>query len=122
LEYREADLLVVPSRSETYGMVVTEALAAGLPVLATTVGGIPEAVGRTARGVPALLVPPEDRGALAAALARWLTDAGLRHRLRTAALCRRQTLPDWQRTAEQISDVLVAVQAEPDRAEARVAR
>jgi glycosyltransferase involved in cell wall biosynthesis len=122
LAYRDADLLVVPSRSETYGMVVTEALAAGLPVLATTVGGIPEAVGRTALGVPGLLVPPEDRGALAAALARWLTDAGLRHRLQAAALCRRQTLPDWQRTAERISDVLVAVQAEPDRAEARVAR
>jgi glycosyltransferase involved in cell wall biosynthesis len=121
LEYRDADLLLVPSRTETYGMVVTEALAAGLPVLATAVGGIPEAVGGTESGVPGLLVPPEDPGALAAALARWLTDAGLRHRLRGAALRRREALPDWRRTAERISSVLVAVRAEPDRPEARAA-
>ena len=88
-EYEDADLLVVPSRAETYGMVVPEALAAGVPVLATAVGGIPEAVGRTASGVPGLLVPPDDSAALAAALARWLTDAGLRCRLR-----RRRAAPE----------------------------
>jgi glycosyltransferase involved in cell wall biosynthesis len=121
-EYRDADLLVVPSRTETYGMVVTEALAAGLPVLATAVGGLPEAVGRTALGVPGLLVPPEDPGALAAALARWLTDAGLRRRLRGAALRRRETLPDWRRTTERIGGVLAAVAAEPGRPHVRGAR
>ena len=114
LEYRRSDLLVVPSRAETYGMVVTEALAAGLPVLATAAGGIPEAVGRTARGVPGLLVPPEDATALADALARWLDDADLRARLRAAALHRRATLPGWRRTAECLHGVLVAVAAEPD--------
>src|SRR5207245_1844447 len=71
--YAGADLLVVASRRETYGMVVTEALARGIPVLATRVGGLPEALGRTPSGArPGLLVPPDDPAALAAALRRWL--------------------------------------------------
>ena len=121
LEYQDADLLVVPSRAESYGMVVTEALAAGVPVVATAVGGIPESVGRTSCGVPGLLVPPDDSAALAAALVRWLTDAGLRRRLQEAALRRRETLPDWRRTGECLRRVLATVQAEPDPREIRVA-
>jgi glycosyltransferase involved in cell wall biosynthesis len=113
-EYQDADLLVLPSRAESYGMVVPEALAAGVPVLASAVGGVPEAVGRTASGVPGLLVPPDDAAALAAALARWLTDTRLRSRLRRAALSRRETLPDWRTTGDCIRRVLAAVQAEPD--------
>jgi glycosyltransferase involved in cell wall biosynthesis len=113
-EYEDADLLVLPSRTETFGMVVPEALAAGVPVIAAAVGGVREAVGRTAAGVPGLLVPPEDPAALAAALTRWLTDAGLRTRLRLAAVRRRETLPDWRRTGERIRGVLSAVRVEPD--------
>jgi hypothetical protein len=116
-----ADLLVVPSRAESYGMVVSEALAAGLPVVATAVGGIPEALGNTADGVPGLLVPPEDSAALAAALARWLTDAELRRRLRAAAVRRRAELSDWRTTGERIGRVLAAVRAEPDPPVIRVA-
>jgi glycosyltransferase involved in cell wall biosynthesis len=112
-EYGSADVLVAPSRAETYGMAITEALAAGLPVIATGVGGVPEAVGRTAYGVPGLLVPPDDSSALAAALARWLTDAEIRRRLRRAALRRRTTLPDWRMTGHRIRTVLSAVRAEP---------
>jgi glycosyltransferase involved in cell wall biosynthesis len=119
LEYRSADVLVVPSRSETYGMVVTEALAAGLPVIATGVGGVPEAVGRTEHGLPGLLVRPADSSALAAALTRWLTDADLRCRLRRAAVRRRETLPDWRTTSDRIRAVLSAVRAEPDRPQLR---
>jgi glycosyltransferase involved in cell wall biosynthesis len=115
-EHRDADLLVVPSRSESYGMVVGEALAAGLPVLASAVGGIPEALGRTPSGVPGMLVPPDDAGALAAALGRWLTDAGLRRRLRRAALLRREGLPRWRSTTAQVGGVLAAVLGEPEPA------
>jgi glycosyltransferase involved in cell wall biosynthesis len=118
--YREADLLVVPSRSEAYGMVVTEALAAGVPVLAAAVGGLPEALGRTPSGVPGCLVPPEDPGALAATLGRWLTDADLRDRLRRAALRRRAGLPGWRSTDRRLRSVLAAVRSEPDAAPRRV--
>jgi glycosyltransferase involved in cell wall biosynthesis len=90
--------------------VVTEALARGLPVVATRVGGVPEALGRApGRGVPGLLVPPESPAVLADALARWVDDRGLRTRLRTAAAARRGTLSGWDRTASGLSEVLVGV-------------
>ena len=84
--YAAADLLVLASHAETYGMVVTEALARGLPVLATDVGGVTEALGQGEDGTrPGLLVPPGDPAALGAALRAWLEDAELRDRLRLAA-------------------------------------
>jgi glycosyltransferase involved in cell wall biosynthesis len=120
-EMEDADLLVVPSRAETYGMVVPEALAAGVPVLATAVGGLPEALGHTSDGRPGILVAPDDPAALAAGLARWLTDARLRDRLRGAALRRREALPGWRSAGGCIGRVLAAVAAEPDPPEIRVA-
>jgi glycosyltransferase involved in cell wall biosynthesis len=110
--YADADLLVLASRGETYGMVVTEALARGVPVLATDAGGIPEALGVAPDGgVPGLLVPPGDPAALAAALRAWLTDPDLRGRLRRSARARRETLTGWDRTAECVSRVLAEVAA-----------
>ena len=105
--YAGADLLVLPSRSETYGMVVAEALARGLPVVAARVGGVPEALGQGPDGTrPGLLVPPGDPAALCDALRAWLEDAGLRGRLRVAARERRTSLPDWSATTSAVADVL----------------
>ncbi|MGC4866410.1 glycosyltransferase family 4 protein [Micromonospora sp. DT53] len=108
--YAAADLLVLPSRGETYGMVVTEALARGLPVVTTEVGGLPETLGHAPDGDrPGLLVPPGDPEALAAALTRWLDDDALRARLRRAALARRDTLTDWPVTTALLAGVLKEV-------------
>jgi len=108
--YAAADLVVVPSRAEAYGMVVTEAVARGLPVVAAEVGGLPDTVGHGAGGVrPGLLVGPGDADALAAALRSWLGDAELRERLCRAASERRASLPAWSATASAIASVLEGV-------------
>src|SRR5256885_12520752 len=75
-------------------MVLTEALARGLPVIAADVGGVPEAVGSARGGArPGILVPPGDAAALAEALVAWLGNAALRADLRCAALDRRGAPP-----------------------------
>jgi len=99
--FAAADLLVLPSRTEAYGMVVTEALARGIPVIATDVGGVSEALGDGG-----LLVAPEDPAALGAALRNWLTDGELRDRQRRAARDRRASLQPWSATTEAIASVL----------------
>lgn len=110
--YADADVLTLATHAETYGMVVTEALARGLPVIATDVGGLPEALGEAADGTrPGLLVPPNDPAAFAAAVRHWLGDAALRQRLRRAARDRRTTLSDWSVTSRQVARVLAEVAA-----------
>ena len=115
--YAAADLLVVPSRAETYGMVVTEALARGVPVLAADTGGLPEALGTTPDGArPGGLVPPGDPPALTAALARWLHDERHRDDLRAAARRRTPALPTWTRTVEDVAAALTATRRRPGHA------
>jgi len=105
--YAAADLVVLPSRAETYGMVVTEALARGIPVLASAVDALPETLGRAPDGsVPGLLVPPDDPVALAGALRQWLIDTSLRVRIRTSALHRRGMLHGWATTTRDLADLL----------------
>jgi len=105
--YAAADVLVLASHAETYGMVVTEALERGLPVIAAEVGGVAEALGHGEDGTPpGLLVAPGDPAALGAALRAWLRDAELRGRLRRAARERRASLPRWPSTTSVLAGVL----------------
>jgi glycosyltransferase involved in cell wall biosynthesis len=105
--YAAADLMVLASRAETYGMVVTEALARGVPVIAAEDGGVTEALGHGAGQTrPGLLVSPDDSAALGEALGTWLGDAELRERLRQTARERRGSLPKWPATASRIAGVL----------------
>ncbi|MBQ0927768.1 glycosyltransferase family 4 protein [Saccharopolyspora endophytica] len=101
--YAAADLLVQPSLAETYGMAVTEALARGIPVIASAV---PDALGDGG-----LLLPPGDTAALADALRRWSDDPDFRSRLRESALRRRDQLPTWDSTARQLAAALTSLEA-----------
>lgn len=111
--YAAADAVLLASRFETYGLVVTEALARGLPVVAARVGGVAEALGRAPDGTsPGLLVPADDPEAFAGALRSWLCDAELRAGLRRSAHGRRLLLAPWSVTARRVADVLEQTGAE----------
>jgi glycosyltransferase involved in cell wall biosynthesis len=98
-----AEVCVLPSRREGLPLVALEAQAAGCPLIAAAVGGIPEVVEHDATG---LLFPPGDVEALSAALRRLLDDAALRERLRRAALERVAREGTLERQAEAFAGVL----------------
>jgi len=100
--YASADLFVLPSRYEGYGIVYAEALACGLPVIACGVGPVPELVGREA----AVLVEPDDANGLCAALDLLLGDSALRARMSAAAIRRASSLPRWEDTVTGFEAVL----------------
>jgi glycosyltransferase involved in cell wall biosynthesis len=89
--YEQADIFVLPSYYEGYGMAFAEALAHGLPIVATTAGAVPETVPAAA----GMLVPPGDRAELGRALARMFDDPMLRARLAKGAAEAGSALPDW---------------------------
>lgn len=96
--YAAADLFVLASRAETYGMAVTEALAHGVPVIASAV---PDAL---ADG--GLLLPTGDGAAWESALTRWFDDGDFRAMLRARALARRKSLPNWKQSRGQLHTIL----------------
>jgi glycosyltransferase involved in cell wall biosynthesis len=100
-----ADLFVLPSRFEGYGMAFAEAIAHGLPVVGTTAGAIPDTVPDGA----GILVPPDDAAALAHALRRLIGNDGERASLATAARAAAARLPTWRQSAEQFARAIEAV-------------
>lgn len=100
--YRRADVHVLPSHREGFPNVVLEAMAAGLPVVATTVGAIPDAVRDEQEG---LLVPPQDAEALTGALRRLVDDRALRLRLGRQARQRAETVFSLPAVCERLAAV-----------------
>lgn len=109
--YQRADLFVLPTFHEGYGMAVAEALAHGLPVVSTPTGAIGRLVGDSA----GILVPAGDVDALSSALARVIADSRYRRRLTEGARARRATLPTWSTAAHSMAELLEGVRRVSER-------
>jgi glycosyltransferase involved in cell wall biosynthesis len=103
--YAAADLFVLASRFEGYGMAFAEAIAHGLPVVGTSASAIPETVPDRA----GVLVPPDDVDALAAALRRLTVDRTHRERLAAGARAAAAQFPTWRQTGENFAHVLAGL-------------
>lgn len=103
--YAEADVFVLASRFEGYGMAYAEAIAHGLPVIGTKAGAIPDTVPPDA----GVLVAPDDVGALALALHRLIKNADERQRMAGAAQAAARRLPTWQDTAQIFARAIEAL-------------
>ncbi|MEX2658766.1 MAG: glycosyltransferase family 4 protein [Acidimicrobiales bacterium] len=114
--YAEAELAVVPSLYEGFSLPAVEAMATGVPLLATTGGAIPEVVGRD--GTTAALVPPGDAGALAVAIVELLDDPGRRARIGEAGRKRVAERYSWTAaaaaTVAQYREVIAVHAGTPD--------
>jgi glycosyltransferase involved in cell wall biosynthesis len=113
--FADADVLVVPSRTEGTPRVLVEARAFGCPVIGTAVGGIPTSI---ADGIDGLLVPPEDSRSLADAILRVAHDRGLRERLVTGGIerARRTTVEAF---AQALAEETAALVVKEERAKSR---
>ena len=100
--YAKADIFVMSSLYEGYGMVLGEAMARGLPIVCTTGGAAAE----TAPDTAAIKVPPGDQAALTAAIGRLFDEPDLRARMADAAWAAAQGLPRWEDTARAIANVI----------------
>ncbi len=102
LYYAAADVCVIPSHYEPFGLVAIEAMACGTPVVASDVGGLKFTVVPEETG---LLVPPQDTAAFAAAIDRILADELWATKLRRQASARVRQNFSWTRVAIQLSDL-----------------
>lgn len=102
--YSQADIFTLPSFHEGYGMVLTEAIAHGLPIVSTTAGAIPDTVPAAA----GRLVPPGDADALATALAALMTDKALYERLKHGACSARERLRSWDMATREFAEACTA--------------
>jgi glycosyltransferase involved in cell wall biosynthesis len=100
--YASADVFLLPSLYEGYGMVLAEAMARGLPIVCTTGGAAAE----TAPDAAAIKVPPGDQGALTDAIRRLLGEPDLRRHMADASWIAGQKLPRWEDTARTIAGVI----------------
>jgi len=100
--YESADLFVLPSRFEGYGMAYTEAVAHGVPVIGTNAGAIPDTVPSGA----GVLIPPDDVDALAATLQRLIDNEAERAQLAAGARAASASFPTWRESAALFATVL----------------
>lgn len=103
--YRRASVFCLPSRHDSHPFVLTEAMAFGLPCVATAVGSIPQIV---TDGETGLLVPPEDPDALAVALVRLLANEAEARRLGAAGRSRVEGELNWDRVVDRMAPALEA--------------
>jgi glycosyltransferase involved in cell wall biosynthesis len=107
--YARADLFVLPSYLEGYGMALAAAIAHGLPVVSTTAGAIPETVPSGA----GVLVPPGDSRALAKALASLIDEDDALRALAAGARAARGKLPTWTTAVAKFSAALADLEVGP---------
>jgi glycosyltransferase involved in cell wall biosynthesis len=107
--YADADIFVLASRYEGYGMAYGEAMRAGLPVVGTRVGAVPDLVPDSA----GILVAMDDFAALAEALAGLINDPARRARLAAGAARAGAALPDWAGTARRVLQATAGVPGQP---------
>ncbi len=108
-EYCQADMFVLPSLFEGYGMAFAEALSFGLPVIAARTGAVPAVVPESA----GLLVEPGSVDALQIALHAVLTDSALRQQLQRGAREAGLRLPSWEDAARQVHQLMINVSEQP---------
>jgi len=100
--YARAEVAVVPSLYEGFGLPAAEAMSCGVPVVSTTAGALPEVVGHDGCGI---LVPPRDHDALAMGIRRLLESGEMRRNMAQAGRKRVEQMFSWRRAAEKTLDV-----------------